>query len=279
MDFQTVINILTHCQIPNPVKEAEALFKEVLNIPKTTLHSKPTNLTDEQTHTLKQAIARRLAGEPLQYITGRVDFMGLELEVGQGVLIPRPETELLAEIVLKVSFTALKNNPKPYVLDLCTGSGCLAIYFALQLPHATVIASDISLDALKFAHKNLTRYNCGNVSLLASDLFDGIKETTKFNLIVCNPPYVKSSEIKQLQSEVSKYEPHISLDGGEDGMDFYRKILCKAKEYLHTDSLIAFEIGHNQGEMLSCIAKANGFGLVQIYKDYSACDRVALISK
>ena len=178
-------------------------------------------------------------GVPLQHITHSQEFMKMNFYVNEDVLIPRPDTEILVEEVIKIA----KNIDRPKILDLCTGSGAIAISIEKNLANAEVFAVDISEKALEVARKNANRLEA-NIKFIKSNLFNNLKKM-KFDIIVSNPPYIKKEDIKLLSSEVQR-EPEIALDGGSDGLEFYRKITKQAIEYLKFKSYLCFEIGYDQ---------------------------------
>ena len=184
-------------------------------------------------------IEKLTKGIPLQHITHRQEFMKMDFFVDENTLIPRPDTEILVEEVIKIA--KQKYNPK--ILDLCTGSGAIAISLKKYVPNSEIIGIDISEKAIEVANKNANKLNV-DVKFIKSDLFEKLKKE-KFDIIVSNPPYIKKEEIKKLSKEVQK-EPELALDGGIDGLDFYRKITSQAIEYLKTESFLCFEIGYNQ---------------------------------
>ena len=212
------------------------------------------------------ALIRRGNREPLQYITGRTEFMGLPFILRPGVLIPRQDTEILTEAVLD----AAKEHPLRSVLELCTGSGCIAVALN-RIGGLTVAASDISEAALALAAEN-ARANGADIELLQSDIYSGIYSSRVFDAIAANPPYIPSGEIPGLMPEVRDFEPLSALDGGPDGLTFYRKILSGAP--LKAGGFIFLEIGYNQGEDVKELLLAAGFGGIEIKKDLSGLDRV-----
>ncbi|HDK81700.1 MAG TPA: peptide chain release factor N(5)-glutamine methyltransferase, partial [Nitrospirae bacterium] len=207
--------------------------------------------------------------EPLQYITGHTDFMGLKISVGQGVLIPRPETELMAETAIQKC-----NSNRLNILDLCTGSGCLALALAKNFQESQVTGIDISETALVYAKKNAEANEIGNVEFMKGHLFDPLGQNSLFDLIISNPPYIRREEIKGLQPEVSKWEPLNALDGGEDGLDFYREIIPAAREYLKDNGTLMFEVGFDSADEVAGIFKDFGYHEIQITKDYSEIKRI-----
>ena len=196
-------------------------------------------------------IEKLAKGVPLQHITHQQEFMKMDFYVDENVLIPRPDTEILVEEVIKIA----KKMQKPKILDLCTGSGAIAISIAKNVPEAEVYAIDISSKALEVAKKNAKELGA-KVKFVKSNLFNKM-EKMKFDIIVSNPPYIKKSDINYLSQEVRK-EPELALDGGFDGLDFYRKITEQAIEYLKFGSYLCYEIGYDQKEDVMEIIKNQG---------------------
>ncbi len=218
--------------------------------------------------TYRMVLARRAERVPLQHILGKAGFMGMDFQVGPEVLVPRQDTEVLVETVLeKEKETGIS------VLDLCTGSGCIAIALKKLGKYAEVTASDTDNAALKTARAN-SRLNSAPVSFRKSDLFEQL-EDLRFDVIVSNPPYVQSAVIPTLEPEVRDHDPVLALDGGTDGLDFYRKITKAAGQHLHKGGRLYFEIGYDQGEAVSKLLKENGFTGVQLVQDLAGLDRVA----
>ena len=223
-----------------------------------------TVLEIEAERQFRHMIEQRDNGVPLQYILGEWDFMGIPIKCRPGVLIPRRDTEVLAEEA--ISF--LKNKDKPVALDLCTGSGCVAIAIAGFCVHVT--AADICREALELAQENAELNGC-QISLIESDLFENI--TGRFNCITANPPYIPADTIKTLSPEV-RQEPEKALNGGPDGLDFYRAIIPQSKEYLTPGGGLFLEIGNTQGKEVKEIMHSNGFKAVVTVKDFEDRDRV-----
>lgn len=215
-------------------------------------------------------IEKLTKGVPLQHITHRQEFMKMDFFVDENVLIPRPDTEILVEEVIKI---AQKYN-SPRILDLCTGSGAIAISLKKFVPNADITAVDISEKALEIAQKNAKKLET-KINFLKSDLFDKL-DNKKFDIIVSNPPYIRKDEIKKLSEEVQK-EPKIALDGGEDGLDFYRIITEQAINYLKTGSFLCFEIGYNQkNDVIKIIEDDQNYKNTYCKKDLYGNDRIII---
>ncbi|MBF0344221.1 MAG: peptide chain release factor N(5)-glutamine methyltransferase [Nitrospirae bacterium] len=273
MRLRDITALLKSSDIDEPQKEAEELMCLLLNTDRTVIYLNDPSVDDEKIIPL---IRLRQQHQPLAYIAGEVEFYGLRFTVGTGVLIPRPETELLVEKAIER--LSVLQKPSPNVLDLCTGSGCIALSIARAYPHANVIGIDISDKALGYAITNSTINNVHNVVFLNGDLFAPLKNLC-FDLIISNPPYIARCDIQELQPEIRLYEPIDALDGGVDALDFYRRIMLKAKDYLSKDGLIMFELGDGQAADVKEMALSAGFETVVIKKDYSQKDRFAIISK
>lgn len=220
-------------------------------------------------------IQRRIGGEPTQYLTGTKEFYGRRFDVDARVLIPRSETELLVEGVLAV----LPKDAPVRVLDLCTGSGCIAVTIAAERAAASVWASDLSKDACEVATANAEKLGVGGrVTVLQGDLFGAVPQGAKFDVIVSNPPYVTSGELPTLQREVLR-EPKLALDGGKDGLDFVRRIATAALPSLKAGGWLALEHGNEQGEAVKEILVRAGYHAVRIEKDLARHDRLAFGQK
>ena len=210
-------------------------------------------------------INKRCTHYPLQYIIGTQDFMGFEFKVNENVLIPRQDTEILVENVLK------NNLSGKSVLDMCTGSGCIAISIKKLAKDSKVCGVDISNEALDVAKGNAA-INEVDVDFIHSDLFNNV--SGRFDFIVSNPPYIRQSEIMGLMEEVKNFEPVIALDGFEDGLFFYRRITECATRYINHGGMLYYEIGYDQGEDVTHILKENGFHSINVIKDLAGLDRV-----
>ncbi len=212
----------------------------------------------------REMLERRKEHVPVQYLTEEQEFCGLRFWVRPGVLIPRPETELLAEAV----FTDAKGKR---VLDMCTGSGCIAVTVAKLGSPSFVAASDYSGEALAIAKEN-AKLQDASVTFFQGDLFGNVEGV--YDIIVSNPPYIKSSVVDELMPEVKEFEPRMALDGTEDGLLFYRRIAAEAKEHLTPGGRLMFEIGHDQGESVPEILEAEGYISIDVKKDYAGLDRM-----
>ena len=212
-------------------------------------------------------IERRSKRIPLSYVIGTRDFFGLTFKVDENVLIPEQETELLVEEVIK-------HSEGKSVLDMCTGSGCIAISIALFGKPSRVSASDISPKALEVARENAKSLKAGEISFIQGDMFENV--TDKFDIIVSNPPYIETGEIDELMPEVRDYIPRLALDGDIDGLKFYRIISKEAVKKLNKNGRIFYEIGYNQSRAVASILLENGFTDVKIMKDYSGLDRIVM---
>lgn len=218
-----------------------------------------------------ELVNQRAGHIPLQHIIGTQEFMGLTFKVNENVLIPRQDTELLVENVLDYL-----GNDERTVLDMCTGSGCIAVSIDRLSKNSKVTAVDISEKALEVAQEN-NRLNNAKVTFIQSDLFTNV--TGKYDIIVSNPPYIRTDEIPKLMEEVKSHEPVMALDGMEDGLYFYKKICGEASDYLNDNGKIFFEIGYDQGDDVSEILRQNRFCNIEVLKDLSGNDRVVIARK
>ena len=219
----------------------------------------------EQLGEYEAALKKRAERIPVQYIVGETEFMGLTFKVNSNVLIPRPDTETLVEEALKLA------KPGMQVLDMCTGSGCIIVSLVYHGKELEGYASDISRHAINIAKEN-AKNNQVAITFETGDLFDHIKG--KYDMIVSNPPYIRTEEILTLMPEVKNFEPMQALDGREDGLVFYRRIVAEAGDYLKEGGYLLFEIGHDQGEAVSKLMEEAGFGNVRVIKDLAGNDRV-----
>lgn len=232
----------------------------------------------EAVHKLfQERIDLRIQRIPLEYITGYTEFMGLVIYVNQATLIPRQDTEVLVEKVLPMC-------QAKDLLDLCSGSGCIGISLGVLGNPRNVTFSDISEEAMQIARENVERIReeeqstgLQGANFIVGNLFENIQES--FDIIVSNPPYIASLEIEKLMPEVREREPMSALDGGEDGLDFYRQIVKEAGSYLNPDGILCFEIGFDQGEAVSRLMKQYGYIEIEVIKDLAGLDRVVFGKK
>lgn len=264
--------ILKNNNIETPKLKARLLLQYILNKPRQYLivyDNRQLEAKEQWEYFVN--IEKISNGMPLQHITHRQEFMKMDFFVNENVLIPRPDTEILVEEVINIA----KKMNKPKILDLCTGSGAIAISIAKNVSSAEVYAVDISAKALEVAKKNAKNLNA-KVKFIRSNLFNNIADNTKFDIIVSNPPYIKKEDIKCLSNEVQK-EPAIALDGGYDGLDFYRKIADKAINYLKFGSYLCFEIGFDQKEdVIEIIKNTNNYNEPYCKKDLYGNDRIII---
>ncbi len=266
------INTLNKAGIDEAKVDAMLLLEYIFEINRAKyLMCQTEEACNEKILLYKEVIEKRSLRIPLQYITGTQDFMGYTFKVNENVLIPRYDTEVVVYEAVK----SLKGIENPKILDVCTGSGCIAISLAKLIDKATVKALDISTEALSVARENNETLD-GGVEFVESDLFDNIDSEYKYDLIISNPPYIRTEVINELMTEVKSHEPLLALDGDEDGLKFYRKISEKAPEYLNKGAMLVYEIGHDQAEDVTYILSQNGFHDIVVKKDLAGLDRVVL---
>jgi release factor glutamine methyltransferase len=259
-------------QIDSARLTADLLLAHVLKAARVKLYmdfDRP--LSKDELSTYKALIQRRLAGEPTQYLVGAKEFYGRRFSVDARVLIPRPETELLVEAALR----ELPSDRPIRVLDLCTGSGCIALTLAAERPRSSVWATDLSAGALVVARQNAEQLGLdGRVTFFEGDLCDPLPQQARFDLIVANPPYVRRGELATLQREVRR-EPTLALDGGDDGLEVLRRVLAQAAPRLNAGGLLALEIGEEQGAAVRELLVRAGYHDARIERDLERHDRLA----
>jgi release factor glutamine methyltransferase len=270
---------LAKAGIPSARLDAEVLLAHALGGTREQLiAAQSLTLGDAQVERYLDLLRRRSEREPVAYILGHQEFWSLDFHVTPDVLIPRPESERLVEIALEI---AVKNSPaRPLrILDLGTGSGAIAVSLAKELPRALVWATDRCAAALTVARSNARRHGVEDrIHFLHGDLWAAVDDAAeKFDLIVANPPYIPSAEIDRLEPEVSRWEPRGALDGGMDGLDFYRRIALRAHSYLAPSGAVALEIGADMGTKVPPLfIEFNGSAEIEVAQDYSGRDRVVL---
>jgi len=252
--------------------EEEILLEYLFNCSRLDLYTRDFCADRVVEELYSSLVDRRLRGEPVQHITGRAEFMGLDFIVTKDTFIPRPETEILVNEICRGGFKTL-----PYILDLCTGSGNIAISLACSMPDASITATDVSEPALKIALRNAECHSAAHrINFLKGDMFNALMfaKNQKFDIIVCNPPYIKGSEIAFLQEEV-RFEPDIALNGGRDGLDFYRVLAKESCRYLRKGGSILLEMGFGQAQAIKDIFLSyNIFEIYRVIKDFAGIDRV-----
>ena len=269
------INNLKQNNIENSTLKAKILLANILKVKKEYLliHSEE-EIKQEDKIKYENCIKELIKGKPLQYITNKQEFMGLNFYVDENVLIPQPDTEILVEKAIEIAETTQKNK----ILDMCTGSGCIAISLAKKINNAQITAVDISNSALNVANKNAINNNVENkIKFINSDMFNNIEE--KFDIIVSNPPYIETETINKLEIEVQN-EPHVALDGGIDGLKFYKIIANNAFEYLNENGYLLLEIGYNQQESVTQLLQDTGkYKNIETIKDLGGNYRVVIARK
>ena len=265
---------LTAHDVENAALDAWYLLEYVTGVSKAMYFAEPERaVSEENADRYIDCIRRRAAHIPLQHITGEQEFMGYPFCVNEHVLIPRQDTEILVEEAIQVM------RPKMKVLDMCTGSGCIVLsilkmcrekYYMTDLQG---IGADVSEEALKVARENGRRLGVP-VTWIQSDLFAKIPEEEKYDVIVSNPPYIETAVIDTLQEEVRLHDPYIALDGKEDGLYFYRRIISEAGKYLKMQGKLMFEIGCDQAEAVEELMKNAGYEQITVKKDLAGLDRV-----
>lgn len=272
-DLEEAVKILKDNNIDEAIIKAKIVLCMVLKIEKEYIiinDSKEMAKEDEEKYF--QYINKLKNGIPLQYITNNQEFMKLNFFVDENVLIPRADTEILVEEVI-----SLANDDKNKILDVCTGSGAIAVSLAKYIKNSNVMALDISKEALKIAEKNAFNNNV-NIKFIESDLFNNLEEND-FDIIVSNPPYIRENVINELSIEV-KHEPKIALDGGKDGLDFYRKLSSESYKYLKEDGYLCLEIGYDQkNEVIGILKNEKKYKNIYSKKDLFGNDRIIIAQK
>jgi len=265
--------------------DAETLFSYLLGMQRSEIYlNRNKTLSMNEIIKINEMVSKRLRHFPVQYITKQQSFMGLDFETENKVLIPRPETEILVENAIKL--LELKKITQPLkIIDMGTGSGAIAVSIAHHFNYIDVYATDISKKAIKLAQKNAIKHLCNDkITFLQGNLFGVLKSCLNpesIDAIISNPPYIPKNEISQLDKEIKEYEPHLALDGGMDGLKFYRKIIKESFIYLKKDGFLVMEMGMGQGKKIKAIfAKyVSHYRDIQIIPDYSKIERVIIAHK
>jgi release factor glutamine methyltransferase len=277
-----IIEYFTNRGIESPRLSAELLLSHILGLKRIELYTQFDKVvTKQQLDKLHDLVERAGRCEPVAYLTGKTEFYSLQLEVSPDCIIPRPETELL--VSRAVEFLR-KRSGNQFVCDLCTGCGCIAVAIAKNFRGARIIATDISEAALRIAAQNVEKHQLKDkIELLCGDLFEPIVphlDVNKFDLIVCNPPYVSRAEFEKLDKNVRNFEPRLALFAGEDGLDTYRRILERVDKFLKPDAALMLEIGYAQGQAVKeMLEQADIFTEIKIEKDFHNNDRIVTAIK
>ena len=258
----------------NPKQEIEWLLCDLLQLKRIDLYLKFEDIINKsKLKKLKSWIKRRIEREPLQYITGKVEFYGLKFISTPQALIPRPETERLVDITLN----SLKKIPEPKILEIGTGSGCVSIAVSNKKPRANILSLDISKNALELAEINAKSNNCKNINFLEMDFLSEIPDD-KFDILISNPPYISQKEIKNIMPEVKNYEPRIALTDFEEGLNFYYRI-AKVGRTLIPNGIIILEVGLGKHpQKVFSLFKEAGFDQLELIKDYNNNERILKIN-
>lgn len=265
-------NILSRAGITGP--DAEWALAHVLSSTRAELHLHAREpISETQDRIFRNLIARRVQRVPLQHLLGETEFFGLSFQCTPDALIPRPETEILVEVLIG----HLRNHPAPRILDLGTGSGIIAVALSSLLPRAHLVAADLSGPALHLARRNAHRNRVADrMAFVRADLLSAFATGIRFDAIASNPPYIPTAHLETLDPEVRNHDPHLSLDGGPDGLTFYRRIIPAAVSHLAPGGLLAFEIGCDQaGALAGLLAQQPALTAAAIHPDLSGHPRVA----
>lgn len=272
--FRKGTGILKNAGNEAPANDAGVLLCHAIKRGRTFLYSHGTDELDgELLERYAALLEKRAGGVPLQYLIGFQEFMSLPFKVSRDVLIPRQDTEILVEAVIKLCRE--KYAGRAGILDIGTGSGCIAVSLAYYMPEAAVTAADLMPEALAAAMENARQNGVADrIRFVESNLFGGI-EGGRFEIIVSNPPYIRSEDIAKLPKEIRCHEPAAALDGGPDGLDFYRAILAEAPAFLKEEGMLCFETGYDQAAEVAAFMKES-FGEIKIIKDLAGIDRVVV---
>lgn len=263
-------------KVATPLLDAKVFLCHILGVDKLYLIvNKDRVLSDNEYNEYNKLIQNRLLGIPVQYLVKNQEFMGLDFYVEEGVLIPRPDTEILIEKILK----SIDNSKEYKIVDIGTGSGAITVSLAKYIKNSHIYSVDISKRALEIGKKNAMSHGVlSQIDFLQGSIYDPIDSLGlegKIDIIVSNPPYIPTKDIENLQIEVAKYEPKLALDGGHDGLKFYRKIIDKAPQYLKDNGILALEVGHDQAkEIVSLMKEKESYDNIEITKDLSGIERV-----
>lgn len=276
--LEKAIEIMGEREHNTPSLDARLLLSHVLDVDKSYLYlNLDREISGDILERFYQLVEERAKGYPLQYILKSQEFMGLDFHVEEGVLVPRPDTEILVEKIIEMA-KEVYGDKGCRILELGTGSGAIAVSLAHYIESAKVYSVDIDETPVRVAAENAEKHGVGDRTyFLHGDLFKPLEDLDeiKFDIIVSNPPYIKSEEIDTLQLEVSTFEPRLALDGGEDGLRFYRKIVLEGAGHLKPGGILAFEIGYDQREDVTSLMAEN-YRDIEVLKDYGGNDRVVI---
>jgi release factor glutamine methyltransferase len=259
--------------VESPRLQTELLLAHLLKLPRMNLYMNFERvLTAAETDMLREFVKRRGQREPLQHIVGSTSFCGHEIAVNRHALVPRPETELLAEECWK-----FLGERESTALDFGTGTGCIAIALAAKCPNTTIVTVDISAEAIGLARENAEKNKLrGRIEFVKGSGFAALKTENKFDLIISNPPYIPTAEIETLQPEVRDFDPRAALDGGSDGLDFYRMFAAQAKPFMKSDGKIILEFGDGQADAIKSIFDSEKWIVEAVKQDYSQRARILI---
>jgi len=274
-DLADATRSLHEAGVPDAARQATSLLTFVLHRPHSFLIAHPEyELTESERAAYLQAVGRRASREPLQYITGRQEFWGLDFEVTTGVLIPRPETEILVEAAIGF----LRQIDRPTFCEIGVGSGAISVSILHSVPAARAVATDISSDAIQVASRNAQQHSAaGRLDIRRSDLLTGIDGI--YDAVVSNPPYIPSEEIPTLEIEVRGFESHLALDGGPDGLDVIRRLIPEAAKHLRSRGLLLIEIGQGQNEQVRKLFDSKVWSEPEFLNDLQEIPRVASVTR
>lgn len=260
-------------------KDGILILSKLLNVDKSYIYTYgDREVSTDLMNKFSELMEKRILGYPIQYILGEWEFMGLNFYLEEGVLVPRQDTEILVEYIINyIEENYQKDNIN--ILDIGSGSGAISLSIANYCKDTNVLGVDISDKAIKLANINKERFNLSNVDFYKGDLFQGLEGLNMeedFHIIVSNPPYISKEDIEALDVQVKDFEPRLALDGGRDGLDFYRKITPESKRFLRKNGLLVYEIGYDQGEVVRDILIKEGFKEVTIKKDLQGHDRMVI---
>jgi release factor glutamine methyltransferase len=270
---------LRAASVSSDVLDAQTLLAKALGRDRTyIIINYNQQLSDDLAANYQRLIERRASGEPLQYITGHQEFFGLEFEVTPDVLIPRPETEIIIEETIRLAHQT--GLTEPVIVDVGTGSGCIAITLARELNRSRVIATDVSTAALQVARRNAIRHNLDNrIDFVAANLLDAFTEDAFIDFIISNPPYVSERELPSLQREVRDWEPHIALTDFGDGLSFYHHLLNDSPLRIKSGGYLICEMGYTQSEMVSSLVDPAVWGETRLLDDLQGIPRTLVLQR